>query len=1005
MNKKFLVSLFLFALFLQWNGHVGAANDTQLESISSSGNQSNGFSFESALSGNGRYVAFSSDADNLIKGDNNGLTDVYIRDLEINTTECVSLSSSGAIMGGYTPSISGNGRYVTFTSRVPDNSNSQIFLRDRILNITHIISLNNRGGMADGDCSESAISGDGRFVAFTSWASNLVSSDTNGLGDIFVRDMVLNTTKLVSITASGQQANIESCGPAISFNGQFIAFVSSANNLLDSDNNGLEDIFVKDMISGAIKIVSLSNNGEQANSYSCNPSISNDGTRVVFSSMASNLVPGDNNDQRDIFVRDLIYNVTKRVSESSSGEEVIMASSNPMISGDGRFVVFESGSRPPQVSAVSPGHGWIYSDPKNQTAQSSSLVPGDKIDSRDIFVKDLFTGDIRKISWSINGSETNGDSYDSTISYNGSVVSFTSWATDLVNNDYNNWGDIFAQGTNVSGIKFKLSGYLTPLTQKAGQWVKIIASTSTPAKSVVALINGVKINLSFLNGHWEGSYKVPADEKTGKKVVNLMAYSSGANDTCLLSFSVIYTPLKPINPVKPVIHPVIKKESILNKIRSNIPLVFKPTLIKVKPASISKPSKLVSSTKPSFGINPLWIISNIIFSKNTGVERTILTPEYKRYLENLAKKGDYNRLVVEGYYWNIFNYVSYKSGEAAKKAWKTGNFWDYWDTTMFHIYGYGNLNKIWGGENIKWLLDTFLGLDEKGNVSVGNLLIDIIAILPLARVISWGGKNVAKVVPNVVKNSNLYRKLLNLSKKLGSRYPNALNNIYSTLTNVINLNPGVIVDLASRLVSKVSKSGNKATIALSNFAVYQGRRSIGDIIGFIKAPDKIKFVTNNFLKTTSNFIRNFNYAVKNLPNAVKGIAKTLNKAVKGVSKVISKAAGKIKSVVKSTIGKAKTVIKTTAKTFKKTVTKYYKKAKTVYHKAKFQVKRNIKKVYHSVKKVYHKAKAYVKKVYNKAKNYVKKTYSKAKSFVKKVGKKVYNTLKKGYNVVKKFFRW
>ncbi len=119
MNKKFLVSLFLFALFLQWNGHVGAANDTQLESISSSGNQSNGFSFESALSGNGRYVAFSSDADNLIKGDNNGLTDVYIRDLEINTTECVSLSSSGAIMGGYTPSISGNGRYVTFTSRVP----------------------------------------------------------------------------------------------------------------------------------------------------------------------------------------------------------------------------------------------------------------------------------------------------------------------------------------------------------------------------------------------------------------------------------------------------------------------------------------------------------------------------------------------------------------------------------------------------------------------------------------------------------------------------------------------------------------------------------------------------------------------------------------------------------------------------------------------------------------------------------------------------------------------
>lgn len=284
-----------------------------------------------------------------------------------------------------------------------------------------------------------------------------------------------------------------------------------------------------------------------------------------------------------------------------------------------------------------------------------------------------------------------------------------------------------------------------------------------------------------------------------------------------------------------------------------------------------------------------------------------------------------------------------------------------------------------------------MGLDEKGNVSVGNLLIDIIAILPLARLASWGGKSVVKIVPNVVKNNNVYRKLLDLSRKLGSRYPNALNNIYSTLTNVINLGPGAIVDIASRLLSKVSKSGNKFSIALSNFAAYQGKRAIGDIIGFIKAHDKIKFVTNNFLKTTSNFIRNFNYAVKNLPNTVKRISKTLNKVVTGVSKGISKVAGNIKSVVKSNIGKAKTVIKTTAK--------------KVYHKAKSKVKKAAKKVYRTVKKVYHKAKKYVKKAYNKAKNHVKKTYSKAKSFVKKVGKKVYNTLKKGYNVVKKFFRW
>ncbi|MDP2836420.1 MAG: hypothetical protein Q8N97_05510 [Methanobacteriaceae archaeon] len=1007
MYKKILVLLLIFTLFLQWNGPVGAANDTLLESISSSGNQSNSFSYESMVSGNGRYLTFSSDANNLVNGDNNGITDVYIRDLEHNNTECISRSSSGSLIGGYSPSISGDGRYVTFTSMESGISSSQIFLRDRILNITKIISLNNVGDAADGDCGESSISGDGRFVAFTSWASNLVSGDNNGLSDIFIRDLILNTTKLVSIRVNGQQGNVESYTPSISFNGQFIAFVSSANNLINNDNNDAEDIFVKDMVSGVIKITSLNNNGEQANSYSSSPSISNDGTRVAFSSMADNLVAGDNNSRRDVFVRDLVYNITKRASESSLGEEVRMESSNPIISGDGRYVAFESGNRPPQVSAASPGHGWLYSTPKNQISQASALVPGDIIDSKDIFVKDLFTGDITKISWSVNGSEANGDSYEPSINYNGSVVSFTSWASDMTNNDHNEWGDIFANGVLVSNPEFKLNGYLTPLTLKAGQWVKVIASTSYPAKSVVALIKGVKINLSFLNGHWEGSYKVPAGEKVGKQNVNLMAYSFLANDSCLLSFNVISTPAKPSNPViKPVVKPVIKKQTILNKIKSNIPIITKPIIVKVsKPVSTNKPVKATSTVKTASGADLVKIISNIVFPKNIGVERTLITPEYKRYVENLVKKKDYNSLAVEVYYWNIFNYVSYKSGEASKKAGKTGNFWDFWDKTMFHVYGYSNLDKTWGGGNIKWLLDGLAGVDEHGNVSVGNFLIDLIAIIPLARLASWGGKSLVKIVPNVVKNSNLYRKLLKLSNKFGLTQSNNLNNVYSVLTSVINLGPGVIVDIASRLVSKVLKSDNKATIALSNFASYQSKRAIGDIIGFIKAPDKVKFVKENALKTINNISRNFKYPVKSIAAKVKGLAKTVSKVVKGAAKSISKVTGKIKSTVKSTIKKAKTVIKTTAKTIKKKVIKYSKKAKTVYHKAKTYVKKAAKKVYHKAKKVYHKAKKYVKKVYHKAKSYVKKVYNKAKSYVKKAGKKIYNTVKNTYNGIKKFFRW
>lgn len=895
MYKKILVLLLIFTLFLQWNGPVGAANDTLLESISSSGNQSNSFSYESMVSGNGRYVAFSSDANNLVNGDNNGVTDVYIRDLELNITECVSLSSSGGIMGGYTPSISGDGRFVTFTSMGSGLSSSQIFLRDRFLNITRMISLNNNGDLAGGDCSDSTMSGDGRFVAFTSWASNLVTGDSNGLGDVFIRDLILNTTKLVSVSANGQQGNVESYSPSISFNGQFIAFASSANNLVNNDNNDIQDIFVKDLVSGVIKIVSLNSRGEQANRYSSAPSISNDGSRVVFSSRADNLVAGDNNNQRDVFVRDLVYNITKRVSESSLGEEVLMESSNPVISGNGRYVVFESGSRPPEVSAASPGHGWLYSEPKNQTSQVFSLVPGDIIDSKDIFVKDLFTGDIHKISWSLNGSEANSDSYDPSVNYNGSVVSFTSWASDMTNNDYNDLGDIFARGVTVSNPEFKLNGYLTPLKLKAGQWVKIIASTSYPAKSVVALIKGVKINLSFLNGHWEGSYKVPAGEKVGKQNVNLMAYSSLANDSCLLSFNVISTPVKPSNPViKPVVKPVIKKQTILNKIKSNIPVITKPIIVKVSKPISNNPFKSISTVKTTSSVDMVKIISNILFPKNIGVERTLITPEYKRYVENLVKKGDYNSLAVEGYYWNIFNYVSYKSGEAAKKSGKTGNFWDYWDTTMFHVYGYSNLDKTWGGENIKWLLDGLAGVDEHGNVSVGNFLINLIAIIPLARLATGGGK-LTRILPKSLQNNKIYTKFKNVFTDLLKKLH--LNNVkikdlVSGVGNVLFPGASTLVDVFAKFVSRVTAKSKNVVLGYLNkglkyFSVYQFKRSIvNDWGGFVKAPNKTRYVTNKANAFKNVLVKNIKYSAK---KTIKGVYKAVKpyipkKIVKGLSK-------------------------------------------------------------------------------------------------------------------------
>ncbi len=889
MYKKILVLLLIFTLFLQWNGPVGAVNDTQLESISSSGNQSNGFSYESMVSGNGRYVVFSSDANNLVNGDNNGITDVYIRDLEHNNTECISRSSSGSLIGGYAPSISGDGRYVTFTSMESGISSSQIFLRDRILNITKIISLNNVGDAADGDCGDSAISGDGRFVAFTSWASNLVSSDSNGLSDIFIRDMILNTTKLVSISANGQQGNFESYTPSISFNGQFIAFVSSANNLVNNDNNGVEDIFVKDIVSGVIKIASLNNNGEQTNSYSSSPSISNDGTRVAFSSMANNLVDGDNNSRRDVFVRDLVYNITKRASESSLGEEVRMESSNPVISGDGRYVAFESGNRPPQVSAASPGHGWIYSTPKNQISQASALVPGDIINSKDIFVKDLFTGDINKISWSINGSEANADSYEPSINYNGSVVSFTSWASDMTNNDYNELGDIFAHGVTVSNPEFKLNGYLTPLKLKAGQWVKVIASTSYPAKSVVALIKGVKINLSFLNGHWEGSYKVPAGEKVGKQKVNLMAYSSLANDSCLLSFNVISTPVKPSNSViKPVVKPVIKNNNkIINSVLSRLKSVQNPktgsTIAKKIPLNLGiKADSTIKKVKNYPGVSEYYYDA---FITKTNITKDPL----KAYMFMINSIGPGGPLM------GLFkSYTSIKINEASNKALKSGNFWDFWDYTFLHIYGYSNLDKTWGGGNIKWILDGLAGVDEHGNVSVGNFLINLIAIIPIARLATGGGKYLARILPKSLKNnkllSNLLKALQNNEKYVQLKKSSDLllkklhlnnRNIKDLVSGVGNvLFPGVstLVDVLAKFVSRVTVKSKNVVLdylnkGLKSFSDYQFRRSIvNDWGGFFKAPNKTKYVTNKVNAFKNVLVKNIKYVAK---KTIKGAYKAL----------------------------------------------------------------------------------------------------------------------------------
>ena len=363
-------------------------------SVDSAGNQAIDNSVSPSISADGRFVAFDSNASNLVPGDTNNTTDIFVRDLSTNTTTLVSVSSSGDRGNGYSSasltSISADGRFVVFesdaTNLVPGDTNNErdIFVRDLLTNTTTLVSASSSGERGNNDSLSNSISANGRFVAFRSFATNLVPGDTNNTSDIFVRDLLTNTTTRVSVDSAGNQGNYTSENfPSISADGRFVAFQSYATNIVPGDTNNQSDIFVRDLSTNTTTLVSVSSSGDRGNGRSALPSISADGRFVTFESDATNLVPGDTNNRQDSFVRDLLTNTTTRVSVSSSGDQGNDLSIPSSISPDGRFVAFAS--------------------------QASNLVPGDTNNAVDVFVVDLTNtpGGINNSPNAING--TNGN--------------------------------------------------------------------------------------------------------------------------------------------------------------------------------------------------------------------------------------------------------------------------------------------------------------------------------------------------------------------------------------------------------------------------------------------------------------------------------------------------------------------------------------------------------------------------------------------------------------------
>lgn len=244
--------------------------------------------------------------------------------------------------------ISRDGRYIVFTSRyaiTPGDTNgfSDVYIYDRMTLTNERISVSTSGALANGPSERPSISADGRYVAFASTANNLVANDTNGTIDVFVRDRVAGTTKRVSVSSTGAQVSGSSREPDISADGSIVAFVSDAFELVPNDANGAADIFVRDLAADTTARVSVRADGGEADMLSATPVLSDDGNVVAFVSAASNLVAGDTNGKSDVFVHVRSTHTTERVSVTSTGGEANNHSmGRPALSADGRFVAFGS---------------------------------------------------------------------------------------------------------------------------------------------------------------------------------------------------------------------------------------------------------------------------------------------------------------------------------------------------------------------------------------------------------------------------------------------------------------------------------------------------------------------------------------------------------------------------------------------------------------------------------------------------------------------------------------
>ncbi len=398
-------------------------------SVGPGGVEGNGDSLNPSMDFSGNLVAFDSSANNLVPGDVNGFHDIFLRNRSLGSTSLVSLNTIGLQANGgcSTPSINQDGSFISFQSTATNlvsgdvNGRMDVFLRDLTTGVTTLVSVSSAGLQGNANSYNSIISGDGRYVAFISDATNLVAGDTNGATDVFVRDTMLGVTWRASMSSFGTQGNSNSGvnGYDLSVSGRYVAFPSTSSNLVPNDTNQTDDIFLHDNFTGQTILVSRGLGGVPANSASYYPCFARDGSVVGYISTASNLVVGDNNGKNDAFVCYVPMGATERASVNTVG--------------------VEGNDHTDKIGMSEDGSSWIL------ISNARNLVQGDHNGKRDAFVRRNQVTTLISANMSGDlGNDHTGYWYP-TVSFNGRIAAFDSDATNLVPGDTNSRRDTFVR--------------------------------------------------------------------------------------------------------------------------------------------------------------------------------------------------------------------------------------------------------------------------------------------------------------------------------------------------------------------------------------------------------------------------------------------------------------------------------------------------------------------------------------------------------------------------------